>query len=74
MTEQGIFKMVNLNCEDMKSETMLEKHDRDIWLYANRISVTSVIKVQAMSSLKDARSVINNDNLNNEEMLKALIE
>lgn len=53
---------------------MLEKYDRDIWLYANRISVTSVIKVQAMSSLKDTRSVINNDNLNNEEMLKTLIE
>lgn len=67
MIEQGIFKMVNLNCEDTKSETMLEKHDRDIWLYANRISVTSVIKVQAMSSLRDARSVINNDNLSNEE-------
>lgn len=67
MIEQGIFKMVNLNCEDTKSETMLEKHDRDIWLYANRIYVTSVIKVQAMFSLRDARSAINNDNLSNEE-------
>lgn len=62
MIEKGIFKMVNLNCKDMKSGTMLEQHDRDIWLYANRISVTSVIKVRTMSSLRDARSVINNDN------------